>query len=205
MAEPRFTRDLSKLPSHGFGHRSLTWWGIIAFFMIEGSFFLLAVASYFYLWNQEQAWPPSVNPPDLLPGTLFTILLLLSELPNSWIKQAAEKGDLRAVRRLMVVLTLIGAALLVIRAFEFPALNTHWYDSAYGSAIWLLLFLHTTHIITDWADTVVLGVLVHTRHGQEGRRFVDVAENAMYWRFVWLAWLPIYLLIYWVPRWFVST
>jgi len=23
----------------------------------------------------------------------------------------------------------------------------------------------------------------------------------MYWRFVWLCWLPIYALIYWVPRW----
>lgn len=204
MAEPRFTRDLATLPTHAFSHRSLTWWGIVAFFMIEGSFFLLAVASYFYLWNQEQAWPPSVNPPDLLWGTLFTALLLLSELPNSWVKDAAEKGDLRAVRRLMAVIIVIGTALLAIRAFEFTAMNTYWYDSAYGSVIWLLLFLHTTHILTDWADTVVLAGLMHTRHGQEGRRFVDVSENALYWRFVWLAWLPIYLLIYWVPRWFVS-
>jgi hypothetical protein len=30
---------------------------------------------------------------------------------------------------------------------------------------------------------------------------IDVDENAMYWRFVWLTWLPIYLMIYWVPRW----
>ena len=41
---------------------------------------------------------------------------------------------------------------------------------------------------------------MHTRHGIEARRFIDVSENALYWRFVWLAWLPIYLLIYWLPR-----
>jgi hypothetical protein len=23
----------------------------------------------------------------------------------------------------------------------------------------------------------------------------------MYWRFVWLCWLPIYVCIYWLPRW----
>ena len=53
----------------------------------------------------------------------------------------------------------------------------------------------------DWVDTVVLTALMYTKHGITGRRFVDCSENAMYWRFVWLAWLPIYLLIYWVPRW----
>ncbi|MFN3725490.1 MAG: heme-copper oxidase subunit III [Allosphingosinicella sp.] len=205
MLQPRFTRDLATLPTHAFSHRSLTWWGIMAFFLIEGTFFILTIASYFFLWNQEQAWPPAVEPPDLLPGTLFTILLLASELPNSMLKHAAEHGKLREVRWLMILLTAIGAALLAIRAFEFPALNVYWYDNAYASILWALLFLHTTHILTDWVDTLVLTALMHTRHGMEGRRFVDVSENALYWRFVWLAWLPIYVLIYWVPRWFVST
>ena len=100
--------------------------------------------------------------------------------------------------------TPIGVALLVIRVFEYPALNVYWYQSAYASILWALLFLHTTHIVTDWGDTVVLTALMHTKHGVEGRRFVDVSENSVYWRFVWLAWLPIYLMIYWFPRWFVS-
>ena len=37
--------------------------------------------------------------------------------------------------------------------------------------------------------------------GESGRRMVDVSENSLYWRFVWLSWLPIYVLIYWLPRW----
>lgn len=201
MAEPRFTLDLAPLPTHGFGSRSLTWWGIIAFFLIEGTAFILAIGAYLFLMNQEQAWPPPPYlPPNLLAGTLFTLLLLLSEIPNTLIKQAAERGDLRAVRRLLIVISVIGLALLVIRGFEFNSLNVLWTDNAYGSCIWLLLFLHTTHIGTDWADSLVLAGLMHTEHGVEGRRFVDCAENAMYWRFVWLAWLPIYFLIYWLPR-----
>ena len=34
----------------------------------------------------------------------------------------------------------------------------------------------------------------------EEKRFVDVEENAVYWYFVVLAWLPIYGVIYWAPR-----
>jgi len=202
MLKPLFTQDVSTLPSHAFGHRSLTWWGIVAFFLIEGTFFALAVATYFFLMSQEQAWPPPpINPPGLLAGTLFTAVLLLSEIPNTILKRAAEHGELRRVRPLMIVVSAVGALLLVIRAFEFPSLNVLWYENGYASVIWMLLFLHTTHILTDFGDTVVLAVLMHTRHGMEGRRFVDCAENAMYWRFVWICWLPIYLLIYWVPRW----
>lgn len=202
MLRPHFTGDLSTLPTHAFGHRALTWWGVMAFFLIEGTFFLLAIATYFYLMNQEQMWPPApFLPPDLLAGTLFTLLMLVSEVPNTILKKAAEKGQLRQVRYLLVAMSAIGAVLLVLRGFEFASLNVLWSDNAYGSIVWTLLFLHATHIATDWGDTVVLAGLMFTEHGMEGRRFVDVSENAIYWRFVWLAWLPIYLLLYWLPRW----
>jgi heme/copper-type cytochrome/quinol oxidase subunit 3 len=201
MAEPQFTADLSSLPTHGFGHRALTWWGEVAFFLIEGTAFAMAIAAYFFLMNQEQAWPPPpFLPPNLLAGTLFTILLLLSEIPNTMAKHAAEHGELRKLRWLLIVAGAIGAVLLVVRGFEFDSLNVLWTDNAYGSVVWMLLLLHTTHIATDWLDTVVLAALMHGPHGVEGRRFVDCSENAMYWRFVWLAWLPMYLLIYWLPR-----
>jgi cytochrome c oxidase subunit III len=31
--------------------------------------------------------------------------------------------------------------------------------------------------------------------------FSDVSDNAFYWYFVVASWLPLYFLIYWVPRW----
>jgi len=201
MTAPSFTTDLAPLPTYAFGRRSLTWWGIIAFFLIEGTAFALAVAAYFFLMGQEQAWPPpAVQPPGLLPGTLFTILIVLSEIPNTAIKWAAEREDLPRVRGLLVLISLIGLVLLVLRGFEFNALNVLWHENAYGSVVWMLLVLHTTHILTDWIDTLVLAALMFTTHGTEGRRMVDCSENAVYWRFVWLLWLPIYVLIYWLPR-----
>ncbi len=198
---PRFSGDLAHLPTHAFGHRSLTWWGIIGFMLIEGGFFALTIAAYFYLMSQEQRWPPPpFAPPNWIAGTLFTLVMLVSEIPNTIIKKAAEQGKLREVRKLLLVMTAIGFVLLIIRAFEFNSLNVKWYDNAYGSIVWALLVLHTTHILTDWGDTAVLAALMHTKHGIEGRRFIDVSENALYWRFVWIVWLPIYFLIYWLPR-----
>jgi len=198
---PRFSQDVADLPTTKFGSSSLTWWGIIGFMVIEGTAFGLAFAAYFFLMGHEQGWPPEGRAaPDVLAGTLFTILILASEVPNTMIKKAAEARDVPTIRLLMPVMVAIGVVLLVIRGFEFNSLNVRWTDNAYGSIIWALLLLHTTHILTDWFDTVVLTVLMRTPLAYEGRRLVDTDENSLYWRYVWLLWLPIYLMIYWVPR-----
>jgi heme/copper-type cytochrome/quinol oxidase subunit 3 len=171
------------------------------FMLIEGGFFALTFAAYFFLMGHEQGWPPEGRQaPDLLAGTLFTLVILLSEIPNTMIKKAANAHDTAAVRRLMPVMVAVGVLLLVIRGFEFNSLNCRWTDNAYGSVIWALLVLHASHLLTDWIDTVVLASLMRTDLGYEGRRFVDVDENSLYWRYVWLLWIPIYLMIYWVPR-----
>ena len=70
-----------------------------------------------------------------------------------------------------------------------------------GSIVWTLLGLHTVHIVTDVADTLVLAVLMFTRHAENHMRLSDVTDNVFYWNFVVLSWIPIYLLLYWFPRW----
>src|SRR3569833_580796 len=197
----RFTDDVADLPTHKFGPSSLTWWGIIGFMIVEGAFFMLAFAAYFFLMGHEQGWPPEGRKaPELLWGTLFTIIILLSEFVNTRIKTAAHEADVPTIRRLLPLMVGIGVVLLIIRGFEFNNLNVRWTDDAYGSIIWALLLLHTTHILTDWFDTVVLTGLMYTPVAYEGRRQVDVDENSLYWRYVWLLWIPIYLMIYWIPR-----
>jgi heme/copper-type cytochrome/quinol oxidase subunit 3 len=93
----------------------------------------------------------------------------------------------------------VGLLTLAIRAFEFAHLNVSWDQNAYGSILWVILGLHATHLVTDVGDTLVLTVLMFTRHATP-RRFSDVTDNAFYRYFVVLSWLPLYFLIYWVPR-----
>ncbi|HVY83291.1 MAG TPA: cytochrome c oxidase subunit 3 [Steroidobacteraceae bacterium] len=198
---PRAVRvlDVSGLPTYAFGDRSLMWWGTFGMMLIEGTVFAIAVVVYFYLREYSFHWPPHRAPPALLFGTLNTVLFLVSAIPNQWTKQVAEKEDLRAVRIGLLVSVAFGVGILVVRVFEFPALNTSWNDSAYGSIVFALLILHTIHLATDFIDTVVLTVLMFTGP-LTGKRFVDVSENSLYWWFVVLTWLPIYATLYLAPR-----
>jgi cytochrome c oxidase subunit III len=196
----RVVLDLSDLPLHGMGAASVTWWGTLGFMLIEGTGFAIAIAVYLYFMSLAPVWPLNAMPPDLLPGTLMTVVLVASVIPNVMVSRWAEHQDLRKVRIGMIVMSVLGIVPLIIRAFEFPALNIKWDANAYGSIIWTLLGLHTTHIITDLVDTLVLAALMFTRHGDNPRRFGDVEDNAMYWNFVVAAWLPIYGCIYWLAR-----
>ena len=196
------TLDVSKLPDHAFGSRSLMWWATLLIIFIESTVFALAIASYFYLQGSESEWPPApLAPPGLLWPTVNTILLLVSLLPNHFAKKAAENMDLRKVRLWMPIADLFAIAFIVIRAFEFRDLHVMWDSNAYGSVTWTLLGLHTIHLLTDLLDSLVLTALMYTRHAHESKRLVDVAENGFYWYFVVLSWLPIYAVLYWVPRW----
>jgi cytochrome c oxidase subunit III len=196
----QFMGDLSQLPEHGHSHRSLTWWGMMGLILVEGTALGLAAAAYLYLSGHEQQWPPYLVP-DLGWGTAFTAIILLSFVPNMVLNKRAEQEKIGPVRLWIVVMTLIGFVLVVIRYFEFKAMHVAWSDSAYGSIVITLLGLHTVHLVTDLYDSVVLTVLMFTRHGDTGRRYVDVAENAIYWNFVIYVWLPIYVLLYFAPRW----
>jgi cytochrome c oxidase subunit 3 len=199
MSQSR-TLDVGGLPPGAFGSRSLMWWGTLGMVLIESTVFGLAIASYFFFRMRMPSWPPDgVAPPDLRWGTINVLLLLASTVPNELAKHAGERIDLRRVRIWMVVCLLFGIAFNVVRVHEFRHLNVMWDHDAYGSIVWVLLGLHTTHIITDVLDTAVLTVLMFVGPIEE-KRFVDVAENALYWNFVVLAWLPIYAVIYWAPR-----
>jgi heme/copper-type cytochrome/quinol oxidase subunit 3 len=191
--------DVADLPSYGFGHRSLMWWGNVGMCAIEGSAFGFMIVIYFYLRSLAQTWPSGGAAPDLLWGTLNMGILLLSAIPNWYVDRAALDRDLRKVRVLMIAGSLCGLALCGVRALEFTALNVRWDDSAYGSVVWMLLGLHTFNLVTDVIDTFVLTAVMF-RKEVEGKRFVDIAENSGYWVFIVVTWIPIYAVIYWAPR-----
>jgi len=171
ILEPRFTDDLSDLPTSKFGPSSLTWWGVLGFMVIEGAGFALTFAAYFFIMGHEQGWPPEGRiPPNMLAGTIFLVIMLLSEIPNTIVKRAARAGDVPTIRVFLPIMVAIGVVLLIVRGFEFNSLNCRWTDDAYASIIWALLLLHAAHILTDWLDTVVLCALMFTPVAYEKRQ-----------------------------------
>ena len=200
MLPHRVVLNARHMPTYSHGHRSPIWWGTVAFAVAEGMGFALVIGAYFYLVFINGNWPLSAPAPDLLWSGLFTVVMLASAWPNYLAKRAGEREDLGGCRRTLVIMSLIGVVLLGIRIMELGSLHVRWDQNAYGSIVWLLLGLHTLHVITDLGDTIVLTVLMFTRHGH-GKRFSDVGDNAFYWYFVVASWLPIYVIVYWFPRW----
>jgi cytochrome c oxidase subunit III len=190
--------DVARLPTYVYGSHSLMWWGTMGLMLIEGTVFAITVVVYFYLRSHSQTWPVN-RAPELFWGGLNTLIMLASLVPNQLAKRAAEREDRQGARWWLLACLLFALAFLVVRVFEFGALNTRWDSNAYGSVVWMLLALHTTHLITDTIDSAVLAALMFTGP-LEGKRFVDVSENAMYWYFVVGSWLPIYAVIYWGAR-----
>jgi cytochrome c oxidase subunit III len=193
-------KDVGHLPTVAFGHRMPIWWGTLGFMVIEGTAFVMAVAAYFYLASQNADWPMGNTSPQPIWGTSLLGWLLVSELPNFWVKRVARRYDVRGTRIAVVVMGLIGLVAIGIRALEFGTLNCRWDTNAYGSIVWALMFLHTMHIVADVAETWVMAAMTLLAP-LDARRFVDVVENAEYWDFVVFSWIPIYAVLYWAPGW----
>jgi hypothetical protein len=130
--------DVSELPSYGFSHRSLMWWGNAGMMAIEGTAFGLMILIYFYL--RSLSTTPGASPtPGLLWGTVNLAIILASAIPNVLTDKAAIEHDLGKVRIGLIVCSVFGLALCGVRALEFTTLNVRWDDSAYGSFIWTFL------------------------------------------------------------------
>jgi heme/copper-type cytochrome/quinol oxidase subunit 3 len=191
--------DVSPLPTFAFGQRSILWWATLGMCLIEGTAFALMGAAYIFLKWRVPDWPPGVAPPELHWATLNTALVIISLIPNELTKRAAERLDVAKVRVWISGCVVFGLVACALRALEFTVLNCWWDTNAYGSIVWTLLGIHTAHLITDLADTIVLGVMLFVGP-LDANRLVDVSENAFYWYFVVGSWLPIYGLIYLAPR-----
>jgi heme/copper-type cytochrome/quinol oxidase subunit 3 len=163
---------------------------------IEGTMFVLVIAAYFYLRTRSVSWPPAPQqPPYLTYGATSAFLLFASLLPARWAQRKALARDRIGIRFALLLMSLVGAALIVVRIFEFSTLNCRWSDNAYASSIWILLGLHSGHLATEWIETLaVLGISFTDK--MEGTRIPDVAINSDYWYFVVVTGLVCDFIIY---------
>ncbi|HYR10690.1 MAG TPA: hypothetical protein VEQ60_23130 [Longimicrobium sp.] len=200
MSTQRTVLDASALPTVVFGKRSLLWWGTIGFMVIEGFTLLLMVASYFYLRTNEFDWPPgrTLNP-DLLIPSINTVLLLLVMVPMWYAGRAAKRMDRMAVARGLLIAAAMTIPVNVLRWYELLALNARWDAHAYASAAWGVVVLHSTLIIVDVFETGTLGMLFLLGKARR-KHYPDAVDAADYQFFLSGVWVPLYFIVYWMPR-----
>ena len=199
--------DISELPHHHFDTYDPVWWGNNLLLAIETSMFAILTATYFYLRQNFALWPPPVAEltatlkplPQLLWGTLNTILLVLSCIPMVLTDLSARRGDRFMSQVGLVTAVICGVLAVVLRGFEFSAVYFRWDSNAYGSAVWFLLGMHMMHLAIMTTEAVLLAVWIFTREYDMKHR-VDIVTLAVYWYWVVGIWLLIYTVVYFTPR-----
>lgn len=199
--------DISELPKHEFDTYDPVWWGNNLLLAIETSMFAILIATYFYLRQNFELWPPPVAQltatlrplPELTFGTLNTILLVLSCGPMVLTDIAARRENRTVSRVGLVICIMCGLGALVLRSFEFSAVYFRWDSNAYGSIVWFILGMHMLHLLVLTTECVLLAIWVFTREFDMKHR-VDIVTVAVYWYWVTVIWLILYAIIYFTPR-----
>jgi heme/copper-type cytochrome/quinol oxidase subunit 3 len=199
--------DVSELPHHGFDTYDPVWWGNNGLLAIETSMFAILIATYFYLRQNFALWPPPIASmsaplrplPELTYGTANTILLLLSCIPMILTDRAARRGDKATAKIGLTICVICGLAAMVLRGFEFPAMQFFWDSNAYGSIVWFMLGMHLMHLMILTSETILMLIWLSTREFDMKHR-VDIVTVGVYWYWVVAIWLILYPIIYFTPR-----
>jgi cytochrome c oxidase subunit 3 len=199
MRETRIVADVADLPTTTFGHRSMMWWGTVGYLVIEGTTLLICAGTYFYLRKNFPTWPPEhVLRPGLTAAGVQAGLMLVSNVPMAMVDRAARRVDLQTVRAGMAICSLLAVVMCVVRALEFGALHVRWDSNAYGSVAWATLVTHSTLLLLETVETLVFTLLLFSPD-MEQRDLSAAVDNALYWYFMTLVWLPLAAIVFLSP------
>lgn len=192
--------DVSGLPTTTFGYRNVVWWSTVAFMAIEGTTLAMCAVTYLYLARTAPTLPPArIPPPALTWATLEVALMLVSLVPVARFTRASSRKDLRAVRGWIVVALLFNAAFTGLRYLELGDLHVRWDSNAYGSAAWLVLLAHGSLLAVEVGELAIVGAMAWTGRWED-KHFSDACDVAFYWYFMVLSWLPLYVMVFLLPR-----
>lgn len=189
--------DLTRFPKR----KHPLWWGILGAVTIELTVVSALLSSYFYLMANSPEWPPAgVAPPELLWPSVNVVLLLLSAGTMWWAGWGIDR-DKQWILTLGTGLSVLLASLtLVLRSLQLDTFDFRWDDHPYGSIVWTITGFHYTHVASAIVGTAVV-TLLSTRGYFTPKRQLGVVVDTLYWYFVAGVFVPIYVVLYWVPRW----
>jgi cytochrome c oxidase subunit III len=193
--------NVAALPGIGYRVTAPLWWGNLLAIVIESMLFVLAIASYFYLRLTFRDWPPPrIDYPDLGWGIANLLVIVAIYVPMYLLQKATERDDEKQVRITLIVSLLLMGASIALRVYEFHGLHCQWDTNAYGSITWLILGLHTLHLLAGTTETLLLTIWAFT-HKLDKKHRLDLEVLAWYLYFVVISWIVLFVVIYLTPRW----
>lgn len=189
------------LPTTLNGLQSPVYWGMLALVAIETVVFATLLSSYFYLRLLSDEWPPAGVPnPKLLLPVINTVVLLTSSGVLLWATRALSRGDQRRLKIGLGIAIVLEGVFFTIKMVVSTGLPFSWSDHAYGSIFASIDRLHSLHVVVAIVMAIVVEILAFRGEFDAEHRLGIQAVN-IYWQFVALIWLPVFFVLFLVPRW----
>ena len=175
--------------------------GTIVWLSSELMFFAALFAMYFTVRQVSGGaanWPPEDVKLNVVFATVNTIVLVSSSITCQLGVFAAERGDVRVLRKWFIITYLMGAFFVSGQVFEYTELVHEGLrlSDPYGSVFFLTTGFHAAHV----TGGLVAFLLVLTTTYVARRFDHDQATRAIvvsyYWHFVDVVWIALFFTIY---------
>jgi cytochrome c oxidase subunit 3 len=174
--------------------------GTIVWLSSELMFFAALFAMYFTLRAvNPELWAQETQLLNVPFASVNTTVLVLSSVTCQLGVFAAERGDVKGLRRWFIITFLMGAFFIAGQVTEYASLvreGLTMSSNAYGSAFYLTTGFHGLHVTGGLV--AFLFVLATTfvakrfTHDQATRAIV----TSYYWHFVDVVWIALFFMIY---------
>jgi cytochrome c oxidase subunit 3 len=175
--------------------------GTIVWLSSELMFFAALFAMYFTVRQVTlpDAWPPEDVNLNIVFASLNTAVLVSSSLTCQLGVFAAERGDVKGLRKWFMITYLMGAFFVAGQVFEYTELvheGLTLSSSAYGSVFYLTTGFHGLHVTGGLiAFLFVLGRTYASRRFTH-RQPTSAIVVSYYWHFVDVVWIALFATIY---------
>jgi cytochrome c oxidase subunit 3 len=174
--------------------------GTIIWLASELMFFAGLFAMYFTLRSvNPELWVEEVEKLNIPLSAFNTTVLVLSSVTCQLGVFAAERGDVKVLRKWFVITFLMGAFFVGGQIYEYNVLvheGLTLSSSAYGSAFYLTTGFHGLHVTGGLiAFLFVLGRTYVTKHYSHQQATTAIVVS-YYWHVVDVVWIALFATIY---------
>ncbi len=180
---------------------STSFWGMATVVMTESTVFAVLLAAYFFLRASATVWPPDgIELPELRYSIPFSVLLWASSAPILYAEHALRRERIGAMRVGTALTFVMGLAFVGYALYDFDSLHFGWTDDAYGSSFYVIVGLHTIHVVVGLAMLLMVQIKAWTGR-YDGGRHASAEAVFLYWHFVDAVWLAVFPSLILSPHW----
>ena len=174
--------------------------GTIVWLSSELMFFAALFAMYFTLRSvNPELWAEEVELLNIPFSSVNTTVLVLSSVTCQLGVFAAERGDVKGLRKWFVITFIMGFYFVAGQVYEYTILVHECLtlsSSAYGSAFYLTTGFHGLHVTGGLIAFLFVLARTYATKNYSHKQATTAIVVSYYWHFVDVVWIALFATIY---------